>query len=1366
MANTIKITGSLQPHKATPAKKAPVIQQTASVQGHAATTANKVAAISQNYQAAKVRAANDAAAAQVREAAARVAAEAARVREVARVQVQTRLNVTVANTRAQITASVNARPQRSLSTMRPVKTARIVVPDYRTADQKASDEARRVVTEKYAKMTQAPKSGLLGTLVDKVTFGQDRRQSKARAEAEKELQRYGTTTVKKFDDDLNKFLKEQARRAQLVESARVNAKSNAEARRAIDDFSSWESNSISSLNKRAVQFDGSVSALKNIAGAKMTSFASRLAGKTGSFLSDTLAKNPVWKYTLGEGSKNVPSLTTAPGRVVNFVGNINTKNRTIFKVGGTSVNRDGSKDNAWQSTFGQRNFNLKPWTDVKFTPAQAKAKFGQEAEEKARFWAKEAKKRKLKNPEYTDPNYWITAASKGYNIEHRWYNSVAEFGADPLLGVGSLSRAAAKIPKVTKFIDNVLAKSNAVVKGNKVTNWLTAEHKTLDMRRTEFVEQELDDVYNKNPQVRKLLQKYRDNKDTIKLNVKAQVSRDVTDEYAALNRRTAKMFQQYVRAGNNWSGVKKLDDKVLDELNPFTAHTGRVETGRETIERLAVLHRADADALHYLEADKVGTAYRKNYIPQYAKKYNLFRNPKKKKQNGNGAWWFTQKQTKQKIQSKRQLINSLSARRYFSKIARNDLPVLRDVIAGRKDVARNFDRIRDVNTFVKKSRWERAMSPLSLPTKIWKKSVLALRPAWYVNNEIHNQIMGVVSGGLGFIKNQRNTAKYMQHIKEQEQAQSRYAPSKVNAITRGIASNISESAGGGRLAKFASKQENRARIALYRTHRQKGLNHDEALKRTNQYLFNDTTKNWERPLKSVMPFWSFQKNLVKTAARLPGDRPLAAKAYNATADYQEQQFNNDFKKTEKELRTLGYSDAEIDQMREQQRKYTGNRFKVGGIYFSTPFNAFSEKGLTGGGLNPFLSAASESANSVDQYGAKIAGRNATIGSRFLSKFPQAQLAFGGVHAFGIKTGWLKPTESWIGKPGSAGYGLTKSAQGYDPSKPNYRRDLDSGAKFGQDLAAFFGMPRGMEFDTDLFLQRKRMQALKTEYFGVKWKDLDFPTAEAKRNELFKKYGVSSEEFFDGELSKYDTANTTAIKKLKKEAQIANTKLYAEYAAIPKGQRNMRAVEILRDKVGQGYFAKNPFLKSFDWIMPENVGKAQRQRDYLDGKPSAKMVAYKDAVRSGNWSKFNAKYGKNEKVAAYEHAMSTGDWSQYRAKYGTKSTPYQYAGKHFKTAESMQNFITGEFWHNYGMATKADRKKMLDDNPEFNDRKDWTAADWDADRAGRRAERRRKMGQYQGAEALIQRFIASNTAGAAPVIAKRNRARLKSKIIYV
>jgi thioredoxin-related protein len=268
----------------------------------------------------------------------------------------------------------------------------------------------------------------------------------------------------------------------------------------------------------------------------------------------------------------------------------------------------------------------------------------------------------------------------------------------------------------------------------------------------------------------------------------------------------------------------------------------------------------------------------------------------------------------------------------------------------------------------------------------------------------------------------------------------------------------------------------------------------------------------------------------------------------------------------------------------------------------------------------------------------------------------------------------------------------------------------------------------MEFDKDRFINNKKLQKVTAEYFqnSGKWRDMDYEQSQAEQAAFFKKYGMTADDFYKGELAKYDSDHAKKVKGLKEEAAGKNKSLFEEYAKQPTGTRNIWASDKLEQLVSQGYFDDNPFLKSFKWINKDTIQKSHKQKavkhalatgDWSGYRKlvgtSAKALAYQKAKSSGDWSGYRKQFGTTPKAAARDKAVATGDWTEYKKQFGTAKTAFEHDGKYFKSRESMESYKEGTFWRRYALASKEDRRKLLAENPAYNKRANWTEAQWDA-----------------------------------------------------
>lgn len=1260
------------------------------------------------------------------------AQEIARQKEVARVHVQGQVDSNVAGAKAATISTISAPTWRgNLKVGAPAPLPKISLPA-QTEYDKAYAAAYNKALADYNKQKQPGKQGFWQKLGDKVSFGQDRRDMAARSYAEKQAQSVESKSISTYEANLNAFLAEQAKQKANIESKKFASQS--EFDQALKEYTAWESKGISSLEATRASITAKIDAYGTASSSKLTSATAKTFGWAGSALGK-VENNPIWKYTLGQGSKNAPSLVTAPGRVVNWIGNLNTANRTIYKEDGSKINRQGSKLNAWQAAEGQRSFNIKPWTDVKYDPGKAEKMFGKQIDQKIAEakslsgkkigWTGTTGGGKVADPKTLTRDYWRQQLWKGYNAEHRFNNSVLDNVADPLnlaVGAGSIAKglgAAGKVAEIGraskatawafKAADKVGEAKNALA-DTKLVKWLGSEAKTPG--------QKLADAIAESKAAQGATQ------DTLlprinELNTKlaagsTKLDVSVFQDLKGLSESEAKVVQRMV------------DGKITGRDRLFLAGSNNAPV-REKLEGIATKWQSFTEQMKL--ADNVKStrfgAGQKTYSPRTSwiagKEGNLdnynFKLFRKKGVQSSGD--FYQGAVDRYFKSS---LDDKFAATATGKTARRVAE--RDALLKRYDQIMNPAR-ENVEKAYAKSRtpWARAQGVVGAPVRLWKKSVLALRPAWTVNNALYNTQAGVLAGGAGALAEQ---AKMLNP---------RYWRKAMDESRAAFGGNLSKEIGKGRLNKFYNGVEDWSRVAAGRAAMKKGLTEEQSLKRVNKYLFDYKTANWERPLKTVVPFWSFQKNLAKAAASMPFDRPGAAIAYNRLDRYQQEQYSKDFATLIPKLKQLGYTDQEIAKFKQDNEKYYHGKLKVGDKWFNTPFNAFSEKGMTTAGINPYLAAASEAANSQDQFGRTIKGKNATFGSRVGSKFPQIDLANQAKQSWAINSGKSKPSTSWIAKPGSDGFGMTKQKQGYDTKAANYDRSLDPRAKLGQNTAAFFGVPRATEFDKNQFIKSKTLQKASQAYFANGWK-IDGKTMPDKQarylaeqdnlKKMLAKYGLTPDSFFKGVLAKYDTTNTKNIKNMKEQANKATNSLYEEYGKQPKGTRNLWATQKLRTLVDQGYFDKNPFLKSFDWTNPGSVAKADKQALVSDAVKTGdwskyqkkygltqKQKDYQYANSSGDWSKWRSKYGLTAKAQARETAVKTGDWSKYAAMYGvsSKQTPFQFDGKFFKTADTMQKYKDGQFWATYAKGTPTDRKQLLVNNPQYNTRGNWTAKQW-------------------------------------------------------
>lgn len=1310
----------------------------------------------------------------------RIAAEreAARQKEIRRAAKQGEVDTKVAANKSALKLRVSTAQQNfRLRVGRNYSPGTITVPKYVLSDdekefEKIKAEARRQAMKNIDLLKGDPSTDGWSRFVDKVTFGADRRASGARKEAERRISETSERQIKVYQDKLDKHNKLQSSLQADYERQKLRL-SAAELNALADRYNRQMADSVKDLNRVAAYTEGVLEGYGVKAEEKLGSKGARAAAFINRNVVQKTPLPKVWQYTLGEGDRNIPSIVTAPSRIVNWVGNLNTKDRQIYKWGGETASRINSKDNAWQASFNQRSFNQRPWVDVTTKNAP------KHIQDEVKSLIEARKKIGVKDRSKLDYEKVLAERLKSYNRQHRNWNSFIDVAADPLnlaAGAGAAAKGVAKVPKVAKVISKVddagraskytnsfFKAADAVTEtknllkakaGNsKIVQWLGKEAKSPEEQLADAIKvaKEAQGEVQKTimPRLKQIDRKISGGK----------VDFSIFDDFATLTDSEAAMLQRMTAgkltardrlmlAGKNYAPIRAKLEGIATKWQDFAEN----------------MRLADE-----VKNSRFGRGKR-TYSP------NTVWLPDKKQYN------FRLK-SKGRVQSADDFAQGAVDRYIASKLGKNVKADRTRLVAEREELLQRYDDLMTSTRADVEKAYTRTRSPINrarkvagAPMRVWKKSVLKYRPAWYVNNELYNTQAAVLAAGPKAL------------LEKAKLTNPRYWRQAVDEVPDAAKTKLSREIGSGvtpigkKISKLASRQENWSRISVYRTLRKKGLSHDEALKRVDKYLFDYTTRNWERPLKTVLPFWAWQKNLTKAAVKMPFDRPGYAIGYNRFDRYQKQQFDKDFATVIPELKKLGYTDEEIESFKQEQAKYFAGRLKVGGKYYTTPFNAFSEKGLSSVGLNPYIAALGETADAVDSFGRKIKGNEASLVRRLTTKFPQAELGYKRYKGWRVDKGLDKPTEKYIGKEGSEGYGLTKEKQGHDPSKPNYVASMDPRTKTKQDVSAFLGKPRGLEFDKSKFLKTKKLQKVTAEYFSKSeaWKNMDYEKSEAERQAFFAKHGMTPDDFYQGVLAKYDSDHTKKIKGLKEEARSKNQALFDEYGKQPQGTRNLWATKKLRELNEAGYFDDNPFLKSFKWVNRDTAHKADKQAavqhalatgDWsayrkLAGKggKTQKQVDYEKAKATGDWSGYQKKYGvKSAKAKAYQLATSTGDWTAYRAQFGTKETPYKYDGKYFKSQESMDRYKEGAFWRKYSAADKEERRRLLAENPQYNRRADWTDQQWDDWKIVNRKKQTDKLRAWSGG--TLDKFLQQNMASATRYKSARAYKRGSKKLAY-
>jgi hypothetical protein len=685
----------------------------------------------------------------------------------------------------------------------------------------------------------------------------------------------------------------------------------------------------------------------------------------------------------------------------------------------------------------------------------------------------------------------------------------------------------------------------------------------------------------------------------------------------------------------------------------------------------------------------------------------------------------------QNIERQRNAIGKLT-KRYESKFGH-----IRSAIEKTRESARpaiKWSRRGGLQTnFTKQGLKNTGADLFRLPQSVWRKSVLKYNPAWYVNNMAWNIPASISGGGAGVFdeyKKLLTNAKYRNQM--------------AKSLPEGVRSKINREIGN---AGLASKIEDTSRTATFLALKKAGKSDDEALKITNRWLFDYTTKNWERPIKAVLPFWQWQKNLLKLGAQMPFTNPRSAKAYSETY---KKFYQRPYDQLPSEVQE--YTDPDTGKkVTYDPRKFYKGKAKIGDNFYGLPFFAVNPETMLQFGVNPYLTAGADYMTSSDRLGNPNTDRKgwSILGERF----PQINLA----------RNFLNRNKKRATKYFSES-GNSKSQQGYDESKPNYDKSLDNRVKFKNNAKSFFGIPRGVKFDRGEYETKKRLTAFNKEFFAKDWEkleDKDYDKAQAQKEKLAKKYGFDlKKDIYDNYWSKYDTPTTKRTKALKEKAHRFNTRYWDEWYSKKAGIKGVRKSERpayfikkfeewrKNHTFADNVYYKIPQLSTYDksgnkgkkeYVNPFTLRnkEAETNARVAEGKRKyQRYLEYQKAKKTGDWSWFEKNgTGLSDKAKSYRLARKSGDWSAFNAQYGDKrkSSPYKFDGKYFKSAQSMKRFQQGSFWKKYYEAgSLKEKQELLKANPQFQTFKQpTTQAEWDAVRKKMRTNFRKRAGKVKG-----------------------------------
>lgn len=512
------------------------------------------------------------------------------------------------------------------------------------------------------------------------------------------------------------------------------------------------------------------------------------------------------------------------------------------------------------------------------------------------------------------------------------------------------------------------------------------------------------------------------------------------------------------------------------------------------------------------------------------------------------------------------------------------------------------------------------------PTQLWKKSVLQYRPAWYINNASWNVPASFMAGGGETLRSYLKLGAHA--IKERTLSPKIIERMPKEVVGSGMYSDLGKA--GKRV--LGEKVENFSRAAAYDAMIRKGLSPEAATKRVNKYLFDyKTTKNWERPLKTVAPFWNWTKNITRLSAQLPFTNPRAFTILKQIkTDFMDKPLN------EIPDQNLSYTDPDSGQVvNYNPRDAFRGKIKIPGKGWRTvPFLPIMPSQLEEIGLNPWLRYSAEYLSGKDSFGQSFLGKD-SVASRFAKGIPQLALGKSLSDMLKQKTGEKFGPDYWISESG-----YSKSKQGIDPSKPNYNEGMDKTKQWEKDFKnfAFAGWGNYKNFDEKKFKEGQKYVNFSKEYFSHNWDQEyspdQFEAKQAAKEALAKKYGYDlQKDIYSGKWRQYDTPDTLA-KKDSKEAMIAErTKIYDEYGKLPKGTGERTAfIKKYKDKI-----ANDPeFLKKYPGM------------DLFPNTPVGNLKSKTAVQYNGKWFKTTA---SRDKYIAYQTNKPFWDkyWSSTSAK---------------------------------------------------------------------------------------------------------------------
>lgn len=1064
------------------------------------------------------------------------------------------------------------------------------------------------------------------------------------------------------------------------------------------------------LEKQAIEYDAISRAYADVMGELQMKDARGIFEKG---VSGTLGK--IWEYSLGSGTENIPSLIDTPKRVLNLIGNTITDRTIEHGVTGERVNTgDMSIGDKWKATQKQRTIMTTRRDD-----------------DTSGFWEI---LQKVTNPAYMTPDgrAYIEKVMRGDTYADREAKRNGEFDpadvpalqrfmetvgesilTDPTTYVGAsgvtkLKNAwkASKAGKYTKNVikhgkkygDEIIEANVALKKAKKAIKWLGDDASSFTKRKADIKQKYWDDLEKQYKKLRsagdeieaqKLLAKgtidtmFVDFSDDMLVDFQkykiARASGKNADEI--IKGYTPKMKQMFRKADDQFE--KMMDDlwvkeKLAGSKADYLKDYFSTESGRlKFFDRIRKIKRKFDKGNIFDDGLSEGFEIRRKAIPAKAIKGSKFK--------------------------ERQARRIAQSMKYTGTGGFGKQKKALDQI---KEIQKYLD---DIDKTVRRTKWERATALPEKAMRTWKQSVLLGRPAWFVNNEIYNTVAGITGGGVDFIRLKYGFAKLgkrtAQLTKKQQKEVVGYFDDFIDS-GKGVV-------GLKQLAKGASKQENWSRQALYWAFRDKGRTHDDAVKLVNKWLFDYQAKNWERPFRTIAPFWLWQKNIAKRVATMPLDTPRGAKFWS---EFYKQAYEQPLNQLpDKTMHGTDPHTGEVWKFNPRDAKR--GKLYIAGRWINTPFNAFTPDGVSNIGVNPLITAYNEIASNKDRFGRSLDDINWQ--ESLLRQIPQYNLynAFREAGIIGEKD--IK-FEKWLAQ----GSGLPKQAQGHDPTKPNYRPELDPTTNWSRALLSWLGAPSGLvgdsgKFDSEKFEEDYRYGNFNRDWFSHDWetifKEKGYEEALRMQEELARKYGFDlTKDIYNDRWARYDAGVTKKIKAQKEAVRQETKRFWAGYNKLPKGTGE-RTKYIQEQRIKwkkEKTFEDNPYVgglyQDFFFVFKEdrkgfdgNGLDLSNPEDYMkydkfwdDYWKADKETRRKMARDNPQYMKQGIpQYAQSEKSRFWKEYWRLKDESEVKArKYYNDNYREDFGGKNYKDSAK------GKFWSSFfAFDDRADALRFYRDN---------------------------------------------------------------------